>query len=132
MKDLRISDMMQMQLKLWECNREKWSPFEPQYGRESLLWMIEEVGEIISIIKKKEESDIMDDHEVRNKFVEEFADVFMYLTDTMMRYGITPDEISTAYVEKHIKNLGRNYSEEYATYLTSMKGAADDPFQEGQ
>jgi NTP pyrophosphatase (non-canonical NTP hydrolase) len=121
MKDIKISDMMKMQLALWENNKHKWSPMEPEYGRNSLLWMIEEVGEVISIIKKKSETEIMENPEIRSKFVEEIADVYMYLTDTLLRYGVTAEEIGTAYVEKHVKNIGRNYSVEYEVFLKEIE-----------
>ena len=51
--DIKISDMMKMQMELWELNKDNWSPMEAKYGRNFLLWMIEEMGEVISIIKKK-------------------------------------------------------------------------------
>ncbi len=121
MKDIKISEMMEMQLKLWEENRDKWSPMEPQFGKTSLLWMIEEIGEVIAIIKKKSEQEILEDENIRSKFLEEFADVYMYLTDTLLRYKVTPEEISNAYVEKYRKNIGRNYSEEYQAFLTMEK-----------
>lgn len=117
MKDINISAMMKMQMALWENNKEKWSPMEPQYARQSLLWMIEEVGEVISIIKKKSEHEIMEDSEVRSRFVEEIADVYMYLTDTLLRYQVTPEELSSSYLKKHIHNMGRNYSQEYELFL---------------
>ncbi len=117
MKDIKISDMMKMQMSLWECNKEKWSPMEPKYGRDSLLWMIEEIGEVIAIIKKKKENEIMENKEVREKFVEEIADVYMYLTDTLLRYGISADELGEIYLEKHKKNMGRNFTEEHRAFL---------------
>ena len=52
-KDINFSEMMKMQKELWEVNKDKWSPMEAKYGRNFLLWMIEEMGEVISIIKKK-------------------------------------------------------------------------------
>lgn len=123
MKDIKISEMMEMQMNLWEENRDKWSPMEPQFGKTSLLWMIEEIGEVIAIIKKKSEQEILEDENVRSKFLEEFADVYMYLTDTLLRYKVTPEEISHAYVEKYRKNIGRNFSEEYQAFLTMEKAS---------
>ncbi len=117
MNDISIQEMMTMQMQLWEQNKEKWSPMAPEYGRNSLLWMIEEIGEVISIIKKKSETAIMEDSEVRGHFVEELADVYMYLTDTLLRYGVTAEEIAKAYTQKHEGNIQRNYSKEYAAYL---------------
>ncbi|HBM81615.1 MAG TPA: nucleotide pyrophosphohydrolase [Clostridiaceae bacterium] len=117
MKDLKISEMMSQQRELWEKYKDKWSPMEPPYGRDSILWMIEELGEVIAIIKKRGETAIMEDVKVRSAFVEEFADVLMYLTDAMLRYGVTPDEISSAYVSKHNKNMVRDFDREHSRYL---------------
>lgn len=112
-KDIKISEMMEMQKELWEENKENWSPMEAKYGRNFLLWMIEEMGEAISIIKKKGDNSIMTNEEVRKAFIEEISDVLMYYNDTLLRYGITASEISNAYIEKHNKNMKRNYKEEY-------------------
>ena len=96
-------------MKLWEIHKDKWSPMEAKYGRNFLLWMIEEMGEVISIIKKKGDNAIMSNKDVRKAFVEEMSDVLMYYNDTLLRYGITPDEISSAYIEKHNRNMERNF-----------------------
>ncbi len=111
--DIKISDMMKMQKELWELNKDIWSPMEAKYGRNFLLWMIEEMGEAISVIKKKGDNAIMENLEIRKHFVEEMSDVLMYYTETLLRYGITPEEISSAYIEKHNKNMNRNYSEDW-------------------
>ena len=50
---------------------------------------------------------------VRKAFCEEMSDVLMYFHDTLLRYGISAEEISNAYIEKHERNMGRNYTEEY-------------------
>lgn len=112
-EDIKISEMMKMQKELWEENKENWSPMEAKYGRNFLLWMIEEMGEVISIIKKKGDNEIMTNKEVRKAFVEEMSDILMYYNDTLLRYGITANEISTAYLQKHNKNMKRNYKEEW-------------------
>ncbi|MCI8654479.1 MAG: DUF550 domain-containing protein [Clostridia bacterium] len=112
-KDIKISEMIGMQKELWEKNKETWSPMEAKYGRNFLLWMIEEMGEAISIIKKKGDNEIMTNQEVRKAFVEELSDVLMYYNETLLRYGITANEISNAYIQKHKRNMKRNYEEEY-------------------
>jgi len=109
--------MMAMQKELWEKYQDRWSPMEPLYARNSILWMIEELGEVIAIIKKREETAIMNDLQVRSAFVEEFADVLMYLTDALLRYRITPDELSAAYIEKHRINMTRDFDQEHSNYL---------------
>ena len=111
--DLKISDMMQMQRKLHKLHEEEWYPLEPEYGRNSILFMIEEVGETIAIVKKKGDAAILEDPQVRQSFLEEMADVLMYYTDALLRYHVTEDEISKSYLDKHLKNVGRDYAEEY-------------------
>ena len=49
--DLSISQMMRMQKALFEPHKDKWHPMEPKYGRDFILYMIEEVGETIAILK---------------------------------------------------------------------------------
>ncbi len=109
MKDLNFTEMFDMQKKLLALNP-KWEGFEPKYARNRILWLVEELGESISIIKKKGDDKIMNDPIVREHFCTEMADVLMYLNDALLCYDITPQEIATAYKNKHIYNLGRNYN----------------------
>ncbi len=108
-KDLNISEMQQMQLELYEANKEKWNDMEPKAAKNHLLFMIEEMGECISIIKKKGIDAIMQDKNVRYRFLEELSDVEMYYIEVLNRLNITPEEISNAYIEKHNINMKRNY-----------------------
>lgn len=111
--DLSMSQMQQMQKALYEPNKEKWSPMEPEYGKDYILYMMEEVGEVIAVLKKKGTDAVVSDSAVRAVFLEEVADVLMYYQDVLLRFAVTPEEISEAYLKKHRKNLGRNYTEEY-------------------
>lgn len=111
--DLKISDMLEMSYKLWEKNKDSWSPMEPEYGRSFILYMIEEIGEAIAVIKKKGEEQIMNNPEVREHFVEELGDVLMYYMDILNRFHITPGELSKSYVKKFEKNMIRDYEKQY-------------------
>ena len=51
--DLTISQMMQMQRDLYERHKDAWYPLEPEYGKDSILFMVEEIGEAIAVLKKK-------------------------------------------------------------------------------
>ena len=51
---------------------------EAKFGRNFILWMMEEMGKCIAIIKKKGDSAIMREASVREAFVEEMSDVSMY------------------------------------------------------
>lgn len=118
MADIKISDMMNMQMNLWEKHKDTWSPMEAEFGRNFILWMMEEMGEGIAVIKKKGDMAIMQETSVRSAFVEEMSDVLMYYFDTLLRYGVTPEEISDAYLAKHNKNMGRDYQGEYQSKYT--------------
>ena len=111
--DLRISDLMKMQRDLHHLHEQDWSPLEPEYGKNTVLYMVEEIGEVIAILKKKGDRSVVDDPQVRDAFLEEMADVLMYYTDTLLRYHVTADEISEAYARKFSRNMGRNYTEAY-------------------
>ena len=112
MQELSIREMIEGQLHLWEKNKEKWAPMEPVYGRNMLLWLIEELGEAIAVIKKKGESAIMEDPAVRAHFIEELADVMMYYVDALNRYGISAEEFAEVYRAKFQRNLGRDFAGE--------------------
>ena len=104
-KDLSFSEMMEMQRTLHAMHEGEWEPLEKEYGIHSMLWMVEEMGEAIAVIKKKRHDAIVNESAVREAF---------YLTDTLLRYQVTPEEIGKAYVKKHLKNKGRHYLEEYS------------------
>ena len=115
--DLSISQMLQLQKELFHAHGRKWAPMEPEYGGEFILYMIEEIGEVISIWKKKGERAIVDDPTVRQAFLEEMADVLMYYHEVLLRFHVTPEEISKAYQDKHDRNMTRNYQKQYEEML---------------
>ena len=111
--DLSISEMLRMQQDLYELHKDNWHPVEPEYGRNFVLYMIEEIGEVIAVIKKKGDRAIMEETAVRNTFLSEMADVLMYYHDVLLRYGVTAEEISNAFMQKHNYDMARNYDAEY-------------------
>lgn len=111
--DLSISQMLALQRELYELHQDKWHPLEPEYGKDFILFMVEEIGEVISIIKKKGSGAVAADPAVREVFLEEMADVLMYYHDILLRYHVTPEEISEAYLKKHGRNMHRDYTAEY-------------------
>jgi NTP pyrophosphatase (non-canonical NTP hydrolase) len=123
---INFQDMMEMQRELYEPHQGEWEPLAPPYARNRLLWMVEEVGECIAIIKKKGDAAIMEDQAVRENFCAEAADVLMYLNDVLISYGVSPEEISRAYVEKHAYNMRRNYNKQneklYTEKVLSERG----------
>lgn len=115
--DLSISQMLQLQKDLFDAHGQKWAPMEPEYGGEFILYMVEEIGEVISIWKKKGERAIVDDPTVRCAFLEEMADVLMFYNEVLLRFHVTPEEISRAYREKHHRNMTRDYQKQYEEML---------------
>ena len=105
--------MLNMSYKLWEKHKDTWSPMQPEYGRNFILYMIEEIGESIAIIKKKGEKQIMNTPEVRERFVEELGDVLMYYMDVLNRFHISAEEFSSIYSKKFESNMKRDYKKQY-------------------
>lgn len=50
MTDFSIKEMLEMQKELQEKYKDKWEPISPETGRNKMLWMIGEIGEVIDII----------------------------------------------------------------------------------
>ncbi len=115
--DLKISELKEMQYKLWEKNKDNWEPMEPKYAKDNILYMIEEMGETIAIVKKKGIDSIMNDEKIRERFIEEFGDVLMYYIDVLNRMNISAEEFTKIYMKKYNTNLNRNYVEDYKKYV---------------
>lgn len=114
MSKINLEEMLGMSKALYEKNKDHWSPMTPEHGKTFILYMIEEIGEVIAILKKKGERQIMEDPQVRERFVEEMADVMMYFTDVLNRFDVTVEEFSTAYQKKFFYNLTRDYKKDHA------------------
>lgn len=107
MADFSISEMQEMQNRLQEKYSDKWEPICPETGKNKLLWLIGEIGEVIDIVKKNGSQKAVADPSLRKDLIEEMADVLMYYNDVMLCYGISADELKKAYTEKFEKNMQR-------------------------
>lgn len=107
MTDFTLGEALEMQQRLQEKYRGKWEPIQPATGKNKLLWMLGEMGEVAEIIKKNGHAAIMEDASLRAHFVEEMADVLMYYGDVMNCFSITPEELKEAYTEKFRRNMER-------------------------
>lgn len=105
MSDFSINEMQEMQKVLQD--KYKWEPISSEVGRNKLLWMIGEIGEVIDIVKKHGGTEFSNDEKLRKDLIEEMADVLMYYNDVMLCYGITADELKEAYSKKFEKNMKR-------------------------
>lgn len=107
MADFSINEMQNMQKRLQEKYKDKWEPICPETGKNKILWLIGEIGEVIDIVKKNGGARSAEDSALRKHLVEEMADVLMYYNDVMLCYGITADELKQAYIEKFQTNMER-------------------------
>ena len=107
MADFSINEMQEMQKLLQEKYKDKWEPIGPETGKNKILWMIGEIGEVIDIVKKHGGTKASTDDELRKELVEEMADVLMYYNDVMLCYGITAEELKQVYEAKFEKNMER-------------------------
>jgi len=107
MSRIGFDEMLAMQQELRAKYHAQWGELTPQRGRELLLWTMVESGEVADIIKKQGDDAIMSDVDTRAHFLEEVCDVLMYLTDTLLCYDITAEELTEAYLKKHEFNMHR-------------------------
>lgn len=107
MTDFTMAQMQQMQKALQDRYKDQWEPICPEIGKNKLLWMIGEIGEVIDIVKKHGDAEAVQDAALRSALVEELADVLMYYNDVLLCYGIKPEELKQAYTEKFQKNMDR-------------------------
>ena len=107
MDDFSLNEMLEMQRTLQEQYKDKWKPINPERGKDQLLWMIGEIGEVIDIIKKHGGEAASQDKELRAQLVEEMADVLMYYNDVLLCYGISAEELKQSYICKFEKNMKR-------------------------
>lgn len=109
MADFNFEKMQEIQKELQERYKEKWRPLNPDKGKDTILWMMIEAGEIADILKKEGNKKVMEDTEVRKHFIEEMCDTLMYFNDLMLCYQISPEELEREYLEKHDRNMNRWY-----------------------
>lgn len=102
-----IGEMLDMQKALQEKYKDKWEALSPRVGRQQLLWMIGEIGEVIDIIKKNGDEKAVEDEALRKDLVEEMADVLMYFNDVLLCYGISEEELKKSYTDKFERNMKR-------------------------
>ncbi len=107
MEDFSINEMLELQRKLQKRYQDKWEPIGPEAGKNKLLWMIGEIGEVIDIVKKNGDETAVRDADLRAHLVEEMSDVLMYYNDVLLCYGITAAELKKVYLEKQEGNMKR-------------------------
>ena len=107
MNDFGINEMLEMQKALQEKYKDKWEGISPEIGKNKLLWMVGEIGEVIDVIKKNGDHKACEEGAETSHLVEELADVLMYYNDVLLCYGITAEELKAAYTEKFHKNMRR-------------------------
>ena len=114
---MTIQDWMDIQNRLQEKYRGIWEGNSPETAKHHLLYAVEEIGEVSSIMKKRTPQAIVEDEHLRAHFCEEMADVFMYLTDVLLCCGVSAEEFEQAYREKANRNLERDFPKEHSNYI---------------
>ena len=107
MEDFGINEMLEMQRALQEKYRDKWEGISPEVGKNKLLWMVGEIGEVIDIVKKHGGEKACSDPDLRGQLTEELADVLMYYNDVLLCYGISAEELKQSYTGKFERNMRR-------------------------
>ena len=118
--------MIDIQLKLQEKYAGIWEGDSPDTAKHHLLYAVEEIGEVSSILKKRSPQAVVKDDNVRAHFCEEMADVYMYLTDVLICCGVTAQEFEKAYIAKAERNLKRDFPKEHQMYLQNVPQNPDN------
>lgn len=105
--EFTVNEMKEMQEILQEKYKDKWEGISPEIGKNKLLWMIGEIGEVIDIVKQHGGLKASQDEELRQALIEELADVLMYYNDILLCYDISSDELKSVYIDKFNKNMKR-------------------------
>ena len=106
MEDFTINEMQDMQRKLQDKYKEKWESIGPETGKNKLLWMIGEIGEVIDIVKKNGGTKACSDAKLRNNLVEEMADVLEVLYAITEARGYSVEELERVRAAKAEKRGG--------------------------
>lgn len=114
---MNIQDFMDIQNRLQEKYRGIWEGDSPETAQHHLLYAVEEIGEVSSIMKKRSPKAIVQDKSLRAHFCEEMSDVFMYLTDVLLCCGVTAEEFEEAYRAKAKRNMERDFPKEHSNFL---------------
>ena len=122
---LTIGELIEIQTRLQEKYRGIWEGDSPETAKHHLLYAVEEIGEVSAILKKRTPQAVVDDPELRRRFCEEMADVFMYLTDVLLCCGVKAEEFEAAYRAKADRNLRRDFQAEHRQYLSSPAPGSD-------
>ena len=111
--DISIGEIQRYQRDIWELHKHEWTPMKPQFAKDFILYMIEEIGETVAIVKKKGHKKIMEDPKTREHFIEEMGDILMYYADVLNRFEITPAEFAKIYRKKIQSNLARDFHQDH-------------------
>ncbi len=107
MEEFTINEMLEMQKQLQEKYKDIWEGISPEIGKNKLLWMVGEIGEVIDIIKKQGGTKASTDKQVRCELIEELADVLMYYNDILLCFDISSEELKEVYTKKFLTNMKR-------------------------
>lgn len=114
---LSIQEMIGIQQALQKKYEGVWEGDSPETAKNHLLYAVEEIGEVSAILKKRGPQAVAENAEIRARFCEEMADVFMYLSDVLICCGAAAEEFEAAYRKKAEKNLKRDFVSEHQNYL---------------
>lgn len=124
-KILDLEEMFRLQEEL-QARHPEWGGLPPERARNQLLWTFEEMGEIVAIFKKKSLEEMLEKGSVRDCFLKEVCDVFMYMSDMLLCMGVTPEELTETYRGKFRYNMQRDWVKQNAALYTSAEEEKTD------
>lgn len=107
MDGFSFEEILSLQRKLEDKYEEDWGKLTPEMGKEKLLYLYGELGEVGDVIKKNGCDKVLAAGPIRDHLLEETADCLMYLADFMLCYHISADELGEAFRKKLEINMNR-------------------------
>lgn len=75
--EFSISQMKAMQRELYALHKNTWSAREPDFGNKHIRYMVEEIGEVVAILKKKGSAAVAENPAVRD-YAKEYKELITH------------------------------------------------------
>ena len=110
MNNFGINEMQEMQKALRDKYKDRWGELTPEVGKNQLLWMVGEIGEVIDIVKKH----LAQGHELdKDRILGELGDIAWYLAEAATALDMDLEDVLQANIDKLKKRRERQKRQKY-------------------
>ena len=88
MTSFTLEEILEMQRALQERYKHKWEPICPENGKNKMLWMIGEIGEVAEVLNKRAGRKFSEGEDLQTQLGTELADMLHYIVAIAAINGI--------------------------------------------